>query len=823
MPSLSYIKLTDKLACQASPTVYGVLRPGDFSDGVDIRAVEDEESLLLRYPRVDASGAVRAITAQMRSGRVLTEVWNDATIDEWRVGPVEDGRGQGGLITVHGVPLALDLADRADSSSGKGWVSSLVNGVRVFDFTISEKTAAEIWSTYILPACPSHVTAGTVTPSIVIPSLIVSRLTPWALALAVRDALRRMDVTCELDLRRNGTTDYQLDLVAQIGSSATTPVFHPRASLASLKRRTDPTLQATRILVKGAPAPDTLPGILGRSRWRGAAPSGNTIALTDRNGGNSPIGFDDQWVGNVLLRVKTGRTFLVSDSVAATGVVTLDAISTIAADEDFEFRLTEPLSNTRTTTTRYAISAVGGGTITCGASNPISADNQYVDWYARVWDASSGGSVILTTRVSASVAASDVLTVASIAGVTTAHFVEFIQLDGAGELPAYIDHPTYAAADPTGYGIKVKELTRDGSGGAVNLMPNSWMRTWTTGANPPDGWVKTGGGAVSRNSDPLYTRYGGYSYRFTPSAASSVFITTPVAWPNWAPGITRLSVRAWVYFTTYTSNLNSILTVYAATASGGLGASLGNITIQPSDGSNAAVKVVTGAWVELRIEGVTLGPATAPYGILVQWDAGGTASSNTVDGYLDTVECYPFPSCPAVPQEFGDAMALLQSGNNDLRLVATPPVSYELEVRDLERAFPADYPRLKLTRGGNVRAADIEYGIDPTVRLLRMERDLKEPTATRLTLANRRTLFTDMALTGETTPAATAANAVAEAIAALPPAFISVAAGATLTLTSGAAVAVAAGTLVAVVDGSSATFVGAGASPISTKVKIGTP
>jgi hypothetical protein len=417
MPAFAYLRLSDKLACQSSPIPYGVLRAEDLVAASDVRAVEDQESLTFKVTRLDTTGSVRAIIAQLRAGRVIAVVWDDNSFDEWRIGTVTMGRGEGGLITVTCVPLWLDVVERADSAAGKGWMSGLVAGIRNYRYEITQQTATQIFSSYLFTprVLPAWVSLGTVDPTYVIPSLTIDRLTPGGLMIAVRDALRSVDVACELRLRRNGTTDYKLDLVTQIGASGATPVFHPVNSLLTVQQRSDPTLQATRVLTKGATNPDGNVGSLGVSRWRGGAPSGLAFALTDRNGGASCIGFDNQWVGNYLLRVKTGRTFPITASSAAAGTVTLGGgVSTIAADEDFEFRLDEPLTNTRTTTTRYAVSAVPDGThITCGASAPILADDQYVDWYAKVWSAAVAGTVIATTRITDSVAATDILTVAS--------------------------------------------------------------------------------------------------------------------------------------------------------------------------------------------------------------------------------------------------------------------------------------------------------------------------------------------------------------------------------------------------------------------------
>ena len=789
MPALSYLKLTDRLACQGAQAVYGVLHPEELESATDVQAVEDQESLSFSYKRLDETGSVRAITAQLRAGRVLSVVWDDGSFDEWRIAVVTTGRGTKGLIAVQCVPLWLDLVERADSATGKGWVSDVVAGERNFEYELTERTPSSILSTYVIPACPTWVTLGTVEPTYVIPVLTASRITPGALALAVRDALRNVDVTCEVKLRRNGTTDYKLDLVTQIGASAATPVFHPSVSLLSLTQKADPTLQATRVLVKGASRPDALPGEWGIARWKGGAPSGNVIALTDRNGGTSPIAFDNQFVGAYLLRVKTGRTFAITASSASGGTVTLGGgVSTIAADEDFEFRFTEPSTNTRTTTTRYAVSAIPDAThITMAVSVPIVADGQYTDWSARVWSASSGGTVIATTRISGSVAATDVIAVASSAGVLTTHFVEFIQLDGAGEVPSYVDHPTYSAADPTGYGIKAMELSRAAIG-VTQLVPNAWMRTWTNSANPPDGWTVVGTGTYSQNTSAAFTRYGGKSWKFISAAVSTGVFTSPAIFPVWAAGHTRISGRCWLYFETFTSDLFVRYVefgIFTRTATGATGTKIGSVKIMPSTSTDTATVVGTGAWIELKVEGIALGPTTTPYGVVAQLDLGpatGTAGSYT--GYIDTIEVYPFATCPKDAFEFGDATSLLQAGNNQLRTVATPPLHYAFGVRDLERAFPAEFPRLALTIGGNVRAADVEYGIDATVRLLRRDRNLLNPAETQLTLNNRLALLTNQQSAGAATQQRVIAAVVAGtgATTAAAPAFVSLTAAATLTV-----------------------------------------
>ena len=848
MPSLAYLKLSDRLACQAGPAViYGVLHPEELLEASDLMAIEEQESLSFAYARVDRQGEPRSITAQMRAGRVITEMWEDDSFDEWRLGGLVQGRALRGRVSVQGVPLSLDLAERPGAASGKGWVSELSNGERIFDYEIAERTASSILSSYVIPNLASWITLGTVDPTLVIPAISVNRLTPWQLALAVRDALREMDVPCELRLRRNGTTDYKLDLVTQIGASAATPIFHPHCSLRSLVVRTDPTLQATRLLVRGGTAPDSFPGILGRARWKGGAPSGTVIALSDRNGGSSPIAFADQWVGAYLLRVKTGRTFPITAADAVAGSVTLGGgVSTIAADVDFEFRLTEPLTNTarrigadtNPKTHAFVLTVVASTVFTLVerwvTTDAVGVDDQHMDWYLRrasavatptfsnmtsggvltvssvagiqvgdivilgqtatphgyssgvlVVDAVNAGPVTLDChvrdsgaplgtgsygagwtarvyrpvatlhRVTDSVAAADTITVDAAGTAAVNDLVEIVQLDGAGEVPAYVDHPLHSQADPTGYGVKTGELVRANTFGLVNLVPNSWMRAWANAANPPDGWTKTGTGTSSQET--VTTRFGGRGWAFAITSFNT-FFDSPVFFPNWDSGHTKIAARMWVYFSVYSGEFPSQFGLHAIRANGTVDPNPVNnnarVSIMPTDATTvAATKIGTGAWIELKVEGVVLNGVSALYGVVGRFApivSGGPFTGAT--GVIDTMEVYPFATCPSASYEFGDATILLQAANRKLAEIATPPVSYEMGAHDLERAFPEEYPRLATTLGGDIRAADLEYGTDVTVRLLRRDRDLLHAAKTDFVLANRPTRLTDLVQAGVRAP-----------------------------------------------------------------------
>jgi hypothetical protein len=353
-----------------------------------------------------------------------------------------------------------------------------------------------------------------------------------------------------------------------------------------------------------------------------------------------------------------------------------------------------------------------------------------------VWTASVGGSVRADIRITGSTAASDVIACASGAASSVnaaTDYVEFVQLDGAGETPAYLEHATYVQPPPTGYGMKCRDLAVGTALGVSQLVKNAWMRTWTNGANPPDDWaVDSGGGAgaLARNTNTDFIRYGPYSWsidfyaHIIKTARLDVVLTE---------GNRRISARAQLYFTTF-SGSNLTFRISALNADGTIGATLASTVI-----SSAA----TGAWVTMEILAVDIGMHQASYGMCVNLQSAALGTGVHV-GYLDTIEVYGFLENPETIYEFGDATALHQVANRQLVANGSPPIAYELSIADMERAEPAAWSRNALTIGGNVRVVDSDFGIDTTVRLLRLERDLLRPKASSLALSTLPALLTQI-------------------------------------------------------------------------------
>jgi hypothetical protein len=117
------------------------------------------------------------------------------------------------------------------ATGGMGWVSEVSAGQRTFEYELAQRTPSSILSTYVIPNLPSYITLGTVDPTFVIPTLTVSRMTPGALVLAVRDALRargRRVRSAAAPERHDGLQARSRHADRQ--QARTYPVFHPANS-----------------------------------------------------------------------------------------------------------------------------------------------------------------------------------------------------------------------------------------------------------------------------------------------------------------------------------------------------------------------------------------------------------------------------------------------------------------------------------------------------------------------------------------------------------------------------------------------------------------
>ncbi len=185
-------------------------------------------------------------------------------------------------------------------------------------------------------------------------------------------------------------------------------------NLDTLEVVSDPAERGTQIAPVSKSLANGEETYLGLGRWRAtdgdAGPK--TIELADPAGGKGPIGFDNQFIGWLLLREKTAEAFVITDSDAATQTLTLATFpGSLVADPDdgefFQFRQSPPGTTLAAYSYRLSVASVipvppgvpiydaevtalAGDVITVrdgwvsGGVQPVASDGQHVGRLVRL-------------------------------------------------------------------------------------------------------------------------------------------------------------------------------------------------------------------------------------------------------------------------------------------------------------------------------------------------------------------------------------------------------------------------------------------------------
>lgn len=272
----------------------------------DAFSVSAENQLTLTLPL--GSSAHASLAAR----RVLRTVFADDSFNEWRILSRTQERSERGLVArvEAGDPL-LALGDLIIART-EG------DGTHLYQWPNEGRTASEYLSTVILPALTAEgytwVAAGTIDPTEPVP-LVFDYTTPLA-------ALRYLaqQTGCELRLRRNGTTQYLVDIVTRVGSTAAIRYVRQGRDLLRLLREERVDAMATRVVPKGADE-GGIRATMAEAEWRVATVFDilvtHYVVLEDPLGGDGPVLEDDQLNGYYLL--KPGGTLQqITDTTAAT-------------------------------------------------------------------------------------------------------------------------------------------------------------------------------------------------------------------------------------------------------------------------------------------------------------------------------------------------------------------------------------------------------------------------------------------------------------------------------------------------------------------------
>ncbi len=294
------------------------------------RTIDHADALTLTVPWDSAWLASATLRRVLR----VTDASNRVT--EWRIKSIDDSKGEGDTtVTVIGQPPIIDL-------STLGYLSWTTGGRTWFNNGGDNATSAQFIESWILPWLTDEgvtwIDIGTVDPDDRF-SLAWDR---WQVMNAVQEMASRTN--CEFDLRRNGDTNYLLDIVNARGSSAAQVLLRVDRNMVTLSRqRRADTLKTVIVPVGAVPSGDVEVAGIDYNTWEVMSISGAgpyTVVLSDPQGGDGPIGYDNQFssagVGYLLYRDATLHQITASSASAQS--VTVASVTNLSVGDYVEIR-----------------------------------------------------------------------------------------------------------------------------------------------------------------------------------------------------------------------------------------------------------------------------------------------------------------------------------------------------------------------------------------------------------------------------------------------------------------------------------------------------
>jgi len=230
------IELATDLACLGGLVIGDVL-------GVIEATVDHRFDGLVRVRRLTVRFLRRAWpgVSALRAGRVLRVVRRDGDFDEYRAASVTLASTGDGVGTVEAQDPILDFGDRS------GLLTTVTGGVPALSVTAQRRTIANLLAELLIPNAsrPEQWGLG-VTPAGVVDTTFAKATSLAALVAGVTQVNEATASTHEISARRNGTTNYLID-IAVVGAAAPVPDVRTGKNLLGIEITRDPSEQATRL------------------------------------------------------------------------------------------------------------------------------------------------------------------------------------------------------------------------------------------------------------------------------------------------------------------------------------------------------------------------------------------------------------------------------------------------------------------------------------------------------------------------------------------------------------------------------------------------
>jgi hypothetical protein len=357
MAAFTRLEIWDGPSCHSGTRV-AVFEAGDLASATLRESLTGAEGLSFAISRTHASAA------EIVHGRIARVCWSDTSLDtEWRIADdqTQSGTGDRGQLAVECQALALDLAAAPYVEwSSLGEPSCTISGLQL--------TAAEWLTAYVLPACNEAglfpITVGTINFT-----NLFDLDGEFQTALQINRAITEPGrAPGEFVLRRNGSTDYQMDILTARGASATAVRVQTAHNLLEHTRKRSLGLMATKIVPRGNPS--GIVRTMAHASWIATVVDGTHADLSDPAGGAGPIAFDDELNGLYVARqASTFSSQAVSDSAASNQRITVASTAGWTTGDRVQFRRTsgsggERLASLQHPTAALATTAGGYGRIT---------------------------------------------------------------------------------------------------------------------------------------------------------------------------------------------------------------------------------------------------------------------------------------------------------------------------------------------------------------------------------------------------------------------------------------------------------------------------
>ena len=305
MPTLTRFELWDTYQCEGGVRL-SLLQVSEVIRCVTTERVTRDDEGVLEISKDTPSAPDVTI------GHVLRLVFSDASFQEWRIRQLEDTSRTSRVVRALLQSPLMELAVLDSVVSSTVTTATQTYAAMAVDYkALSPSTVA----TRILAFCPTWWAIGTIEPTIPV-TFTTDAYMPLRAYRELVAQIRAQGADAELTFRRNGTTGYYLDIVAEIASAEPTIDVRSGKNLLSTNRLRDRDRYALEVVPLGTTSAITgQRSTIERAYHECTVKAGTTLTIKQPVTGGDSIAYDDQLTGYYVID-DAGAAQQITDSTA---------------------------------------------------------------------------------------------------------------------------------------------------------------------------------------------------------------------------------------------------------------------------------------------------------------------------------------------------------------------------------------------------------------------------------------------------------------------------------------------------------------------------